>query len=156
MNRLITLLTIIMTVVLMTPTAWAGAAEARADQNVSYQNLSPAEFFGYTALDKTAASDAAGATRGAYEKRASVLKDTKTSYNELSPVQFFGYAKLNPVTAMAVMNDKVQIEKEVTKCDCDKMIELKSSRSIYHELSPAEFFYGYPQSDTKVNRCTHC
>jgi hypothetical protein len=145
-----------MTVALMTSTAWAGEPQARADQNVSYQDLSPAEFFGYTDLDKTTASETAGVARVADEKRADVLKDTKTSYNEFSPAQFFGYAKLNPVTAMAVMNDKGQIDKAATKCDCDKMIELKSSSSIYHELSPAEFFYGYPQSNIKVNRCTHC
>jgi hypothetical protein len=154
MNRLIKLLTIIMTVVLMTSTAWAGSPQARMVQHVSYQRLSPAEFFGYTNLDKTTTSETASMARVADEKRADVIINTESGYNELAPAEFFGYAALNPVTTKTVMNDKGQIEKVAKQCDCDKMIGLKSPS--YHELSPAEFFYGYPQSNTKVNRCTHC
>jgi hypothetical protein len=157
MNRLITYITILLATGVLASFAWAGERQAMADQQVSYQSLSPAVFFGYVNPDNAAVNTRGSAVQAGENKRADVPKNTKTEYNELGPAQFFGYVTIHPVTANTELNNKGTMEKTATKCDCPNIKAVRSSRSTYHELSPAEFFYGYPQViQTKVNPCNHC
>ncbi|MFZ2633746.1 MAG: hypothetical protein WA081_02215 [Desulfosalsimonadaceae bacterium] len=156
MNRLIISLTILMAVVLVAPAAWTGEHPARTDQYISHQDLSPAVFFGYTDQDKTAESTRDSVERVADEKRTDVLKDAETRHQDMSPAEFFGYASHNTVAEKAVMNSKNPAKMTAADCRCDRTTDLKNSSSMNHSLSPAEFFYDIPQSNTKINPCTHC
>ena len=156
MNRLITLLIILMTVLIAAPAAWTGEHPARTDRHIARQDLSPAVFFGYTDQDKSDESTRDSVERVADEKRTDVLKDAETRHQDMSPAEFFGYANPNTVAEKAVadMNDPVRM----TAGDCHgvETTDLKDSGSIDYILSPAAFFLGIPQPDTKANPYTRC
>ncbi|RJP93896.1 MAG: hypothetical protein C4518_05150 [Desulfobacteraceae bacterium] len=153
MNRLITLLITILAIVLVVPAAWAEGNHEQTDQQISYQALSPAAFFGYTGIDQAAVNVTENTARVADEKRNETLNEGEARFYDLSQAVFFGYTNITPVTEKAIEGP---VKTAAADCRCGKITEIKSSGSIYHHLSPAEFFYGFTQPDTKVDRCAHC
>lgn len=123
MNRLWTLIIMVMTVGLVTSYAWAGESQAKTDQHVSYQELSPAVFFGYTDVSTSAAQHEFNRSLASHTDEAKELKDAASNYDELSPAEFFGYAIPHLAQATTTMADSEQVAR-VACC------RLKSERRI--------------------------
>lgn len=135
MIRLKLLLVALTIAIFAASSAWAGGSQISKKRDVSYNELSPAVFFGYTTPETPGAYTAAQVP-AAEEKSAQITGNKGVSYSELSPAVFFGYAPINPPKA-----EKNREKIEMAQSGCG-MREIKTTGSPYQGLSPAEFF-GY-------------
>ena len=117
MNRLNIFLIFFLAFGLMAPYAWAGTT--------AQQELSPAQFFGYTTPNPTTVNhEAIGAHIAA--------NGAGSNYGALSPARFFGYVEHRPA---AIENFRIAPPAAVRG-----QTETAATRSTF---SPGAFFYGY-------------